>query len=141
MGVEVRSFCEAPKSGWHLPLPAPQTVEAVQGLVDALIACKPRPTAIFAAADSIAALVYRALAVRQLRVGRDISVISANNDDSVIAGLHPHLTTFDVQAHEIGRLAVQQLAMRMAHPSDLPACELLIAPKLVEGESVARLKR
>jgi DNA-binding LacI/PurR family transcriptional regulator len=141
LGVEVRSFCEAPKSGWHLPLPAPQTVEAVQGLVDAMIACKPRPTAVFAAADSVAALVYRALAVRQLRVGRDISVISANNDDSVIAGLHPRLTTFDVQAHEIGRLAAQQLAMRMTQSSDMPACEVLIAPKLIEGDSVARLKR
>jgi LacI family transcriptional regulator len=139
--VEVRSFCEAPKPGWHLPLPAPQTVEAVQGLVDALIACKPRPTAIFAAADSVAALVYRALAVRRLKVGQDISVISANNDVSVIAGLHPHLTTFDVRPDEIGRLAVQQLAMRMAGPADLPECELLIAPKLIEGESVTQFKK
>ncbi|HYF34366.1 MAG TPA: LacI family DNA-binding transcriptional regulator [Prosthecobacter sp.] len=141
LGVDAQSFCKAPKSGWHLPLPAPQTVEAVQDLVDALIACKPRPTAIFAAADSVAALVYRALAVRNLRVGRDISVISANHDASIIAGLHPRLTTFDVQASEIGRLAVKQLTIRMTCPPDLPECELLIAPKLVEGESVARLKK
>lgn len=138
LGVGVQSFCEAPKSGWHLPLPAPQSVEAVQGLVDALIACKPRPTAVFAAADSVAALVYRALAVRNLRVGRDISVISANNDAAVIAGLHPRLTTFDVQAHDIGRLAVQQLMTRMAHPSGMPDCELMIASRLLEGDSVAR---
>ncbi len=141
LGVEVRSFCESPKSGWHLPLPAPQTVEAVQGLVDAVLACKPRPTAIFAAADSVAALVYRALAVRGQRVGRDIGVISANNDVPVIAGLHPRLTTFDVKAHDLGRLAVQQLALRMSCPADLPAGELVIPSELIEGESVARLKK
>lgn len=141
LGVEVMSFCEAPKAGWNLPLPAPQTVEAVQGLVDAVLGCKPRPTAIFAAADSVAALVYRALAVRGQRVGRDISVISANNDVPVIAGLHPRLTTFDVKAHDLGRLAAQQLALRMSCPADMPACELMLASELVEGESVVRPRK
>jgi LacI family transcriptional regulator len=111
----------------------------VQTLIDELLAAQPRPTAIFAAADSVAVLVYRALAVRELRVGRDMSVISGNNDAPLIAGLHPHLTTFDVHAHEMGRLAVRQLAMRMSYPGQLPASELICDPTLVEGESVARL--
>ncbi len=141
LGAEVRSFCEAPKSGWHLPLPAPQTVEAVQELVDALLASKPRPTAVFAAADSVAALVYRALAVRGQSVGRDISVISANNDVPVIAGLHPRLTTFDVRAQDLGRLAAQQLALRMSSPADLPEGELTIRSEFIEGESVSRPRK
>lgn len=141
LGAEVQSFCKAPKAGWNLPLPAPQTVEAVQELVDAVLACKPRPTTIFAAADSVAALVYRALAVRGQRVGRNISVISANNDVPIIAGLHPRLTTFDVKAHDLGRLAAQQLALRMSCPADIPACEILLASELVEGESVVRQRK
>jgi LacI family transcriptional regulator len=139
LGAEVRCYCESPVAHWQLPLSAPLGVELVQDLVDRLIAARPRPSAIFAAADSVAVLVYRALMVRNLRVGREISVISGNNDASLIAGLHPHLTTFDVHAHDLGRLAVRQLAARMADPVGLPDGEFLIAPTLVEAESVACL--
>jgi LacI family transcriptional regulator len=141
LGAEVRSFCESPASGWAVPLSAPRGVEMVQDLVDRLIATRPRPTAIFAAADSVAALVYRALAVRDIDVGGGISVISGNNDAPLIAGLHPRLTTFDVHAHDLGRLAIRQLAARMRGPGDLPDGELMVAPTLVEAESVARLPR
>ena len=136
LGAEVQCFCEAPPGGWQLPLRPPLDVEAVESLVDRVLAAEPRPTAIFAAADSVATLVYRALAVREMRVGRDISVISGNNDYSLIAGLHPSLTTFDVHAEQIGRQAVRQLAMRLADPGARADTELMVQPTLVEGESV-----
>ena len=41
-------------------------------------------------ADSVATLVYRALAVRGLRIGRNISVVSGSNDCASVAGLHPN---------------------------------------------------
>lgn len=137
LGAEVRSYCQEPKEHWELPLKAPVDVETVQGLIDELLADAPRPSAIFAAADSVAVLVYRALAVRDLKVGRDISVISGNNDLPMIAGLHPHLTTADVHADLVGRLAVGQLAMRLSCDNQLPESELMIPPTPVEGESVA----
>jgi len=141
MGAEVACFCETPPEGWHLPLEPPLHVETVQGLVDRLLAARPRPTAVFAAADSVATLVYRALAVRDLRPGSDLSVISANNDHSLIAGLHPDLTTFDIHAFQIGRLAVRQLAARIADPDAQPCTDLMIQSTLVEGRSVADLQR
>ena len=95
----------------------------------------------FAAADSVASLVYRALSVRGVSVGREISIISGNNDTALIAGLHPRLTTFEVHAFEIGRMAVRQLAMRMSYPGDLPDCEVMIQPSPIEGESVAELDK
>ena len=137
LGAEVRCFCEAPPGGWGLPLRPALNVETVQGLIDRLLAAEPQPTAVFAAADSVAAVVYRALAARRLRVGRDISVISGNNDHSLIAGLRPSLTTFDIHAEQIGRLAVRQLAMRLSASNASPDAELMIRPTLVEGESVA----
>jgi DNA-binding LacI/PurR family transcriptional regulator len=139
-GLDAASFCEAPPGGWTLPLRPPLEVETVQTLVDRVLDSDPRPTAIFAAADSVATLVYRALAVRELRVGRDMSVISGNNDHALIAGLHPHLTTFDIHAEEIGRLAVRHLAARMSDATIRPDCELMLDAALVPGESVARLK-
>jgi len=140
LGAEVQSFCQAPTTAWQLPLQAPLDVEMVQTLIDGLLAARPRPTAIFAAADSVAVLVYRALAVRELRAGRDLSVISGNNDAAMIAGLHPRLTTFDVHAQNMGRLAVRQLAMRMSYPGELPESELIYEPTLVDGQSVVRLE-
>ncbi len=139
LGANVRCYCHEPPQHWELPLKAPVDVETVQGLIDELLADDPRPSAIFAAADSVAVLVYRALAVRDLRVGRDISVISGNNDQPLIAGLHPKLTTTDVHPSDIGRLAVGQLAMRLSCANALPESELMIPPAPVEGESVARI--
>ncbi len=139
LGAEVQSFCESPPEGWQLPLKPPLHVEAVQKLVDDLLAASPRPTAVFAAADSVATLVYRALSVRKVEVGRQISVISGNNDYSLIAGLHPNLTTFDIHAEQIGRLAVRQLAACMAEEYPRPDAELMIEPTLVEGGSVVTI--
>lgn len=139
LGAEVQCFCDPPPHAWPLPLEAPRSVESVQALVDRMLDSQPRPTAVFAVADSVASLVYRALSVRGVSVGRDISIISGNNDAALIAGLHPALTTFEVHAFEIGRMAVRQLAMRMSYPGDLPDCEVMIQPSPVEGESVANL--
>ncbi|NCC94385.1 MAG: translation elongation factor Ts, partial [Opitutae bacterium] len=72
--LSVQCFCTAPPGGWEFPLQAPTHVETVQHLVDQVLATEPRPTAIVAAVDSVATLIYRALAVRELRVGRDMSV-------------------------------------------------------------------
>ncbi len=138
-GAEVRHFSNSPPEGWTLPLQAPDRTEVVQRLVDNLLATEPRPTAIFAAADSVAALVYRALAIRELQPGRDISIISANNDYALIAALHPHLTTFDIHAEKLGHLAVRQLALRMADPEPQPCVEVTIEATLVDGESVETL--
>lgn len=139
LGAQVRTYSKTPDGQWKLPLHAPESVEVVQGLVDDLIADSPRPTAVFAAADSVAALTYRALAVRGMRVGEDISVISGNNDAALIQSLYPRLTTFDVRAQDLGRLAVRQLAMRTSSEDEFPDTDLTLEPTLVEGESVATL--
>src|SRR5262249_503066 len=70
LGAKVQSYCQSPPSGWPLPLQAPASrFDAVQSLIDRLLESKPHPTAVFAAADSVAALAYCALGVRGLRVG------------------------------------------------------------------------
>ena len=139
LGAEARTYCESPPGMWELPLHAPESVDAVQGLVDQITEATPRPTAIFAATDSVATLVYRALAVRGLQVGKDISVISANNDMALIQGLYPSLTTFDIQAQNLGQVAVQQLVMRMSSKEKLPDIDLTLSSKLIERESVSQI--
>ncbi len=136
-GLRIKRFVEAPADGWSLPLKPPLTTQSVQQLIDRLLRATPQPTALFAASDSVAAMCYRALAVRGVGVGRDISVISGNNDRALIQYLYPHLTTFDIHARQIGRIAVEQMQRRIATQGKFPEMELSIAPTLVEGESVA----
>ncbi len=124
---------------WTFPLERPKSLAAVSSLLDRVLAAKRKPTAIFVPADSIAALLYRAMAERGLRVPEDISVVSANREEGLIAGLFPTLTTIDIHARQVGTEAVALLERSFQHGADLPPQDIQIAPTLMRGESVRDL--
>lgn len=134
-GATVKSYLGADQD-WVFPSPAVDHVELVQGLVDRILKERQRPTAIFAPDDSVGAMVARELAVRGVKTGSDISLMSCNNERSLLMGIHPALTTIDIHAHEIGCRAVDQLAWRIAHRT-ASCVDVGIEPTLVEGASVA----
>ena len=136
-GADVKSYLGEPGT-WPFPSPVVDRIEMVKGVVDKLLSERTPPTAIFTAIDSIGATVARALAARGLQAGRDISLMSCNNEQPLLMGIHPSLTTIDIHAEEIGRRAIDQLAWRLTHDRD-PVCEISIEPHLVEGESVISL--
>ncbi|MFM7208087.1 MAG: LacI family DNA-binding transcriptional regulator [Planctomycetaceae bacterium] len=119
------------------PIQPIMDVGDVQPLVDALLAEQPRPTAIFCPADSIAVMVYRALATRGIRPGVDIAIISCNYERSLIAGLGPSLATFDIHPRQIGRLAVRQLTRRITGEFDGSAVTIDVKATLQPGDSLA----
>jgi LacI family transcriptional regulator len=149
LGAEVQSFCQSLPGDWMLPLQAPASrFDAVQALIDKLLNSTPRPTAVFAAADSVAALAYCVLGMRGIRVGQDISVIAGNNTPGLLSIPLPHLATFDIHARRIGALAVRQLAMQIAEQSRLRngaseghqiSCRVVVKPTFIPGESVCEL--
>lgn len=151
LGASVQSFCEAPESGWPLPLRSPASVfDVVQHLIDRMVESRPRPTAVFASADSVAALVYCALGVRGLRIGHDISVIGGNNTPGLMTAPFANLATFDIHADQLGALAVRQLAtqfserrfnLRSTRMSESVATHLVVSPTFIPGESVQGLRR
>jgi DNA-binding LacI/PurR family transcriptional regulator len=98
-----------------------------------------RPTAIIVGADSIAVQLYAALRQLELRVGRDVSVLSFNHEKPLVMGLNPTLTTIDIRAEAIGRRAVQQLLSRIRNKVESIPTKILVEPSLVEGESVAKV--
>lgn len=136
------------REDWTFPLEPSQSLVAVEGLLGELLRGAKRdwPTAIFVPADSIAVLLYRALAVRGLRIPEDMSVISVNREEGLIAGLFPALTTLDVHAGEVGREAVAALSRCFEGGNEGGAGEAVsrdirIAPSLFRGESVQTLSR
>lgn len=78
-----------------------------------LLAMAPRPSAVFAANDSMATGLLAALANSGIRVPEDIAV--AGFDDIAIAQyLSPALTTVRIDAYELGRRAVRLLVSAIA---------------------------
>lgn len=140
-GMALR-FLEGDRAGrvrW--PLPAITQPTDLVPLIDRWEAIpeNERPTAIVVGADSIAVQLYNALQQRGLRVGQDISVLSFNHEKPLVMNLDPSLTTIDIRAEAMGKRAMDQLRWRMDHPDDKTANRVLIAPRLIEGTSVANL--
>ena len=101
------------------------TIEGAAGLSDlaieqarALIAHVPHLTAIYAATDIYAKLLYQAAAERALRVPEDISIVGFTDDDFA-ADMSPPLTTVRQSAYDIGATAARVL-LRLAE-NGLPA--------------------
>ena len=118
----------------------PLVNKLVEGLRRRTTPANERPTAIFCPADSIAALVYRALATVGLVPGREVSLVSCNNERALLAGLWPSLATVDVHAQQIGRLAVEQLARRMTGQFSGAAVQIGVEPTFVPGGSISRCR-
>jgi len=105
----------------------------------AIAAMKPRPTAIFAANDSMAIGALAALADAGLSVPRDISV--AGFDDIPIARyVTPQLTTIGVDLSELGRRSLAVLLDRIGQSSHQPRRER-IATALVARKSTSSLEK
>jgi DNA-binding LacI/PurR family transcriptional regulator len=98
-----------------------------------------RATAIFVPSDRTAVQLYTALEKRGLRAGRDVSVVSCNNEASLVDTLHPGLTSIDVHAEAVGQRAVEQLMWRIRHKNEERDVQILLEPSLVTRSSVVRL--
>lgn len=139
LGATVERIVADQPERWKLPLQSAADVECLQGLVDRALEVSPEVTGVFCPADSIATLVYRALAMRGIKVGERLSVVSANNERPLIQSLYPSLTTIDTHSHLIGDRAVEQLAWRIAREDDPRPMTINLEPELVAGESVATI--
>lgn len=96
--------------GWRR---APATVAGGLQAMRALLALRPRPTAVFCANDLVALGALKACANARVAVPRDLSIVGC--DDIELAQLvTPELTTIAIPAREMGaraaRLLIRQLA-------------------------------
>lgn len=91
------------------------------------------PTAIFAESDIIAAKCIHLLTMMGKKVPEDISVIGIDNT-TVASMASPPLTVIDVNARELGRMAVERLVQLICNP-DRPVVHSYIEPFLVRRSS------
>jgi LacI family transcriptional regulator len=101
-----------------------------------LLALKPRPTAIFAGNDEMAAGVYKVAHELGLSVPRDLSVVGF--DDSATAlRLWPVLTSVRLPVREMGQLATDKLFGKHAKKKTVEPELTEVIPKLIIRESTA----
>jgi LacI family transcriptional regulator len=99
---------------------------------EALLARTPRPTAIFACNDEMAAGVYKAAYRLGLRIPEDLSVVGF--DDSPLASrLWPSLTTVRLPIRDMGRLAASKLLPNAAENES--ATTSIVIPHLTVRDS------
>lgn len=118
-----------PRFGGMAGLPLKQC-ESLQSLADCLAEMNPRPDGLFISQDVETIGLYPMLAHHGIRPGRDITIVSCNNEQSALAMLSPRPASIDLNADQIGRLAVGRLMNRIARPHEA-SLRLLVAPKLI----------
>lgn len=98
----------------------------------------PRPTAVFASNDYMAAAVLKLATQRQLKVPDDISI--AGFDNAPIARhIWPGLTTIAQPVEDMTKQAVTKLIESIAQPEEKPY-QVTLEARLITRESTARIK-
>ncbi len=87
-------------------------------------------TGIFCASDSLTAVIYPLLRKMGIDIGKDVELISCNNERSILAGLDPLPLSIDICPEEIGRRAVEQLRWRVVNPYDTSRHIIEVEPML-----------
>lgn len=70
-----------------------------------------------------------------LRLGRDLDVISCDNESQFLSQVSPRPATIDINLELVGRRSVTQLLWRMRHPEETNRISILVEPTLVAGET------
>jgi LacI family transcriptional regulator len=116
---------------------AAYTFESGIAAAEALLKLNPRPTAIFAGNDEMAAGVYMAARNHGLEIPKDLSVIGF--DDSPVASrLWPLLTSVRLPIHEMGRMAAEKLIRLRLDKTAQSEDKTEVIPALIGRESTAR---
>jgi LacI family transcriptional regulator len=102
-------------------------------LIDQLLAATPRPTVLLVHADMYTPSVYRHLLERGIQPGKDITIVTCNNERPYLIGLKPAPVVIDLHGEIVGRRAVDQLLWRIEHPTEL-AMKVMVEPDIVEPE-------
>jgi DNA-binding LacI/PurR family transcriptional regulator len=107
-------------------------------LAEEFASATPRPTGLFVPNDMMTAMCYVALRRRGVQPGRDVELISCNNEISYLIGLDPRPATIDIGADVMGRRCVEALLRKMRYPNETRPVEIAVSPVLIEANAGKR---
>ena len=103
-----------------------------------MLTTSPRPTAVLVASDPMAVGVYKAINEAHLRIPEDISVVSFD-DIEMAKFMTPALSSIQMNAKEMGRLAVRMAKERMLGDRTMPI-RTICSSELKIRESIGKIK-
>jgi DNA-binding LacI/PurR family transcriptional regulator len=109
---------------------------ALPELIEAFAKLSPRPDGLFIDRDSTAVRVYPLLQKFGIQPGRDLTVISCDNDEMALSALSPRPATIDLASEELGCRIVRRLLLRIEN-LDEPPIMIQTMPQLITGEDAA----
>jgi LacI family transcriptional regulator len=109
--------------------PRAVTETTLESLVSRLVKSIPRPAGLFVSNDAAVVQVYPLLQQMGIQPGRDITIISCDNEDVRLCGLSPRPPSIDPRSEEVGWRAVRQLMSRLEN-SDDPPIHINVTPRL-----------
>jgi len=101
-------------------------------LVAKLLAAPQRPQGLFVLNDQATVTIVPLLMRHGLRIEKDITIVSCDNEESRLAALHPRPATIDIRSEEVGYRAMVRLASRMRNPEETPLV-VRVAARLVDA--------
>ena len=110
-------------------------LENMEKALESVLKAKSSYTAVFVPSDTMACLFYTACRKKGLKIGKDICIVSCNNEKSMISQLEPSLTTININIKELSYRAVDQLIWRAENQNITSSVSISIFPDLVIGES------
>jgi len=123
------------KSEVPFPVSNESNLENMEELINNIVHSKIKYTAVFVPSDTMANLFYIACRNRDMKIGKDISIISCNNERAIISNLEPSLTTISINIKELSYRAVDQLIWRATNPNISSMVSITIFPELIKGDS------
>jgi LacI family transcriptional regulator len=134
-GVTPRMYVGGDSAG-SLPFFGPGAFAApgLAQLIDHLAAKRKDRIGLFITRDEEAVHVYPLLRQAGLEPGRDVVVVSCDNEAVRLSTLSPRPASIDLGAADIARHAVRRLAARIKH-RDEPPVRILVKPTLVTANS------
>lgn len=104
---------------------------ARRAVLDKYLALSPRPTGLFVADDCQALWMHSLLLHAGLKPGKDVELISCNNETVYLQTLQPRPATMDIRFELIGQSGVEQLLRRIASPGFPGRVIMQIEPALI----------
>jgi len=103
-------------------------------LVDQWLAASPRPCGIFVPVDRVTLFVYRHLERRGIQPGKDVDIVSCDNERELLSLMRPTPPSIDLNRDMIARLAVERLLWRMKNGVTSPSVVVTVSPTLLRQE-------
>ena len=107
-----------------------------QHLVAQWMASSDRPTALFVPVDRVTLFIYRHLERRGVTPGKDVDIISCDNEKQLLSLMNPPPASIDLNREMIARLAVERLLWRMRNGVSSPSVVTAVSPTLMARETL-----